>query len=85
MKIIKYNISIFKFWFKYILLKTPFKREAIEFLEKSYNATEREKRLIDRVKKLNKQVMTENYTLLELYEMYSAGVLTSEMLNKCLN
>ena len=29
--------------------------------------------------------MTENYSLLELYEMYSAGVLTSEMLNKCLN
>lgn len=24
------------------------------------------------------------YTLLELYEMYSAGVLTSEMMEKCL-
>jgi len=29
--------------------------------------------------------MAENYSLLELYEMYSAGVLTSEMLSKCLN
>lgn len=29
--------------------------------------------------------MAENYTLLDLYEMYSAGVLTSEMLQKCLN
>jgi hypothetical protein len=29
--------------------------------------------------------MAERYSLLELYEMYSAGVLTSEMLKKCLN
>jgi hypothetical protein len=29
--------------------------------------------------------MAEKYTLLELYEMYSAGVLTSEMMEKCLN
>ena len=29
--------------------------------------------------------MAENYTLLDLYEMYSAGVLTSEMMNKCLS
>jgi hypothetical protein len=53
MKFIKYNISIFRFWFKYIFLATPIKMEAIEFLQKSYNATCREKKLINRVKKLN--------------------------------
>ena len=26
----------------------------------------------------------EGYTLLEMYEMYSAGVLTSEMMSECL-
>ena len=54
MKKIKYNISIFMFWFKYIILKTPIKIDAIEFLQKSYKATKREKNLINRVKKINK-------------------------------
>ena len=54
MKQIKYNISIFRFWFKYILLKTPIKMDAIEFLQKSYKATKREENLINRVKKINK-------------------------------
>jgi hypothetical protein len=54
MKQIKYNISIFIFWFKYILLKTPIKMDAIEFLQKSYKATKREENLINRVKKINK-------------------------------
>jgi hypothetical protein len=54
MKHIKYNISIFRFWFKYILLKTPIKMDAIEFLQKNYKATKREENLINRVKKINK-------------------------------
>jgi hypothetical protein len=54
MQQIKYNISIFRFWFKYILLKTPIKMDAIEFLQKSYKATKREENLINRVKKINK-------------------------------
>jgi hypothetical protein len=33
-KKIIYNISIFRFWFKYILLKKPIKMDAIEFLQK---------------------------------------------------
>jgi hypothetical protein len=53
MKKLIYNISIFRFWFKYILLKTPIKMDAIEFLEKNYNATKREQNLINRVKKIN--------------------------------
>ena len=54
MKQIKYNIGIFRFWFKFILLKTPMKMDAIEFLQKSYKVTKREKNLINRVKKINK-------------------------------
>jgi hypothetical protein len=53
MKKIIYNISIFRFWFKYILLKKPIKMDAIEFLQKNYNATDREQKLINRVKKIN--------------------------------
>jgi hypothetical protein len=53
MNIITYNISIFRFWFKYILLKTPIEMDAIEFLQKSYKATKREQNLINRVKKIN--------------------------------
>jgi len=54
MKNIKYNISIFRFWFKYILLKSPFKMDEIEFLHKNYKATKREENLIKKVKKINK-------------------------------
>jgi hypothetical protein len=53
MKKITYNIAIFRFWFKFILLKTPMKMDAIEFLQKNYNATKREQNLINRVKKIN--------------------------------
>lgn len=53
MKFIMYNISIFKFWFKYIFLKTPIEIESIEIIERFYNATIREKKLINRVKKIN--------------------------------
>lgn len=74
MKFITYNISIFRFWFKYILLKTPIKIEAIEFLQKNYNATKREKKLIDKVKKINKMKLEEkNYTEQEnnTYKVYA--------------
>ena len=54
MKKIIYNLQILAFWFEYILLKKPVKSEAIEFLQKSYNATKREQNLISRVKKINK-------------------------------
>ncbi len=53
MKFIIYNIGVFKFWFKYIILKRPVKAEVIEFLQKSYKATNREQRLINKVKKIN--------------------------------
>ena len=53
MKKIIYNISIFRFWFKYIFLKTPMEIDVIEFIKKSYNATKREQNLINRVKKIN--------------------------------
>lgn len=55
-KTIRYNIAIFRFWFKYILFKYPVKIDAIEFLEKSYNATNREEKLMKRVKKINSLV-----------------------------
>ncbi len=35
MKKLIYNISIFRFWFKYILLTTSIKMDAIEFLKKN--------------------------------------------------
>ena len=51
MKFIKYNVQIFKAWFIYILLGKKVSKEAIELLKSYYNATKREKRLIDRIKK----------------------------------
>jgi hypothetical protein len=53
-KIIKYNISIFRFWIRFIFFKKPIKPEAIEFLQKHYKATNREQKLINKIKKLNK-------------------------------
>lgn len=52
-KIIKYNLSILGFWFIYIFLKKPIKIESIELLEKYYNSTIREKKLIAKVKSIN--------------------------------
>jgi hypothetical protein len=54
MKFIKYNVAIFRTWLKYIFLKTPIKIEAIEFLQENYNATNRERKLIERIKNINK-------------------------------
>jgi hypothetical protein len=52
-KFIKYNVSILATWFVYILLKKPIKIESIEFLEKHYNSTQREKKLIAKIKSIN--------------------------------
>jgi hypothetical protein len=52
-KFIKYNLSILGFWFMYIVLRKPIKPEVMEFLEKHYKSTSREKKLINRVKKIN--------------------------------
>lgn len=55
LKFIKYNLSILATWFKYVFLKIPIKLEVIEFLEKHYKSTDREKKLIDKIKKINNQ------------------------------
>ncbi len=54
MKFIKYNATIFRTWLKYIFLKTPIKIASIEFLQENYNATNRERKLIERIKNINK-------------------------------
>jgi hypothetical protein len=53
-KIIKYNISILRVWVKFIFFKKFIKIEAIEFLQEHYKATNREQKLINKIKKLNK-------------------------------
>ena len=54
-KFIKYNLQILACWYVYIFLRKPIKMEAIEFLEKHYKSTYREKKLIDKIKKINNQ------------------------------
>ena len=53
-RIIKYNTQIFLTWFNYILLGKKLSKEAIEWIKDNYNATPREKRLIDRIENKNK-------------------------------
>ena len=52
-KIIKRNFQIFLTWLVYIVFRKPMSKEAIEFVEEHYRSTEREKRIISRIKKLN--------------------------------
>jgi len=51
---IKYNIQLFKAWLVFIVFKRPISKEAIELIEQHYNCTEREKRLVNKIKKINK-------------------------------
>jgi hypothetical protein len=50
---IKYNTQIFLTWFFYILLGYKLPKEATELIKKSYKATPRELRLIERIEKKN--------------------------------
>ena len=52
-KFIKYNIQILITWTIYVLFKKPIKIESIELLEKHYNSTQREKKLIEKIKSIN--------------------------------
>lgn len=51
---IKYNYQIFKTWFVYILLKKKLSIQAIELMKDNYNFKPREKKLFERVKRINK-------------------------------
>jgi hypothetical protein len=55
-RFIKYNIQILATWFFYIVLghKGMLTEEAIELLKIHYTSTPREKRLIERIEKINK-------------------------------
>ena len=53
-RFIRYNIQIFLTWFNYILLGKKISKENIEFIQTNYNATPREKKLINRIENKNK-------------------------------
>jgi len=52
-RIIKYNFQIFLTWLVFIVFKKPMSQEGMELIEKNYNAKDREKRLLARIKKIN--------------------------------
>ena len=52
--VIKYNLQIFLTWFNYILLGKKLSKESIDLIKNHYNATPREKKLLDRIEKKNK-------------------------------
>ena len=51
-KWLKYNSQIFKTWFVYILLKKKLSNQAIELMNSNYNFKPREKKLFERIIKL---------------------------------
>ena len=51
-KWLKYNFQIFKTWFVYILLKKKLSNQAIELMKSNYNFKPREKKLFERIIKI---------------------------------
>ena len=51
-KWLKYNSQIFKTWFVYILLKKKLSNKAIELMKDNYNFKPREKKLFERIIKI---------------------------------
>ena len=50
--LLKYNLQIFKTWFVYILLRKKLSNQAIELMNDNYNFRPREKKLFQRIKKI---------------------------------
>lgn len=53
-KWLKYNSQIFKTWFVYIFLKKKISNKAIDLMDGNYNFKPREKKLFERIKRINK-------------------------------
>lgn len=51
-KLFRYNFKIFKTWFVYILLKKKLSNQAIELVNDNYNFKPREKKLFERIIKI---------------------------------
>lgn len=48
----KYNTQIFMTWFVYVLCKKKLSDESIKFIQNHYNFKPREKKLFERIKKI---------------------------------
>jgi len=59
-RFIVYNVQIFLTWLTYIMFKKPLSKDEIDLVEKYYNPTNREKRILGRIKKINKIKVYEN-------------------------
>lgn len=53
-KWLKYNFKIFKTWFVYILFRKKLSNQVIELVDDNYNFKPREKKLFERIKRINK-------------------------------
>ena len=51
-KWLKYNFKIFKTWFIYILLRKKLSNQTIELVSSNYNFKPREKKLFERIIKI---------------------------------
>ena len=51
-KWLKYNFKIFKTWFVYILFRKKLSNQVIELVNDNYNFKPREKKLFERIKKI---------------------------------
>lgn len=59
-RFIIYNVQIFLTWLIYIVFKKPLSKKEIDLVENYYNLTNREKRILGRIKKINKIKVYEN-------------------------
>lgn len=53
-KWLKYNFKIFKTWFVYILFRKKLSNQVIELVNDNYNFKPREKKLFERIERINK-------------------------------
>ena len=53
-KFICYNMQIFQTWLVFIVFRKPISKEAIKIVEENYKSNAREKRLFNRIKRINK-------------------------------
>jgi hypothetical protein len=59
MRILKYNFQIFMAWLVFIVLRKPVSSDAMKLVENKYKSKPREKKLLERIKKIN-NITTKN-------------------------
>ncbi len=59
MRILKYNFQIFMVWLVFIVLRKPVSSDAMKLVENKYKSKPREKKLLERIKKIN-NITTKN-------------------------